>query len=306
MREKVKNFIYLDTNSYISIESLRIFYWATIMIPLILTVLGIAAINTIGVNFISLFPLISIGIWTLLYWIFVLILQSRKTKKTFELRFLVNGISGLLISSLFGILFASLYLLEYAPTIGFGYLLWILLFYLLFSILYIALCVLCVHKGIFKKIKEKSQTPKFLAISAFFAAILPGSGVIGMYTSKVLRSHASAAIQDFVGIFALITIIFLPILAHINFVQYFYCKKYKIFCDEYGNAASPNLEPQIKVKQLKTKKETSQKTDHSNNSLSKKKIPLIIKILIGIVSVPLIFFIIVFIISFIKVMIERI
>ncbi len=182
MREKVKELIYLDTNRYISIDSLRIFYWAIIIIPLIMVVFGIAAINTIGVNWRSLFPLISIGIWSLLYWTFVLTVQGRKTK-TFELRFLVNGISGLLISSLFWILYASLSLLENAPVIGFDFLLWISLFYLLFSILYIGLVILGVHKGVFKKIKEKSQTPKlwqfqlslplFFQVQAQWVCILP-------------------------------------------------------------------------------------------------------------------------------------
>ena len=207
MKENAKDLIYLDSKRYISIKSLRVLYWAISIIPFIMIVWGIVAINTIGLNWMSLFPLISIVVWSLLYWTFVLTVQGRKAK-TFELRFLVNGVSGLLISSLFWILHASLSLLENDPAIGFRFLLWILLFYLLFSILYIALIVLGVHKGIFKKIKEKSQTPKFLAISAFFTAILPGSGAMGMYTSKILRAHASVAVQDIVGNFALILIIF--------------------------------------------------------------------------------------------------
>lgn len=175
-KNNARDLIYLDTKRYISIESLRIFYWAIIIIPLIMVVFGIAAINTIGVNWRSLFPLIAIGIWSLICWMFVLILRSRKIKKTFELRFLVNGITGLLISSLFWILYASLSLLDNNPMIGFGFLLWILFFYLLFSTFYIGFVVLGVHKGIFKRIKEKSQTPKALAISAFFSAILPSTG----------------------------------------------------------------------------------------------------------------------------------
>lgn len=91
---------------------------------------------------------------------------------------------------------------------GFEFLLWVLLFYLIFSVLYICLIVLGVHKGIFKKIKEKSQTPKALAISAFFAAILPGAGAIGMHAHGILRAHASVAVQDIVESFAFISIIF--------------------------------------------------------------------------------------------------
>ena len=301
MEENAKDLIYLDSKRYISIKSLRVLYWAISIIPFIMIVWGIVAINTIGLNWMSLFPLISIVVWSLLYWTFVLTVQGRKTK-TFELRFLVNGVSGLLISSLFWILHASLSLLENDPAIGFRFLLWVLLFYVLFSILYIALCVLGVHKGIFKKIKEKSQTPKFLAISAFFAAILPSTGVMGMYTSRILRAYTSDAVQDIVGNFALILIIFLPSLAHINFVQYFYCKKYKIYCDESGDTTSPDLEYHKKIKRNKAerKKVLLERPNVSNDKSSKKKIPLIVKILIGVFSIPVIFILIVFLVFFIK------
>ena len=297
IKDNARDLIYLDTRRYMSLDNLRVFYWAIIIIPIIMVTWGIAAINTVGVNLRSLFPLISIGIWSLFYWLFVLIIQSPKVKKTFELRFLVNGISGFLISSLFWILYASLSLLDNNQIIGFDFSLWILFFYLLFSAFYIGLVVLGVRKGIFKKIKEKSQTPKALAISAFFSAILPSAGVMGMYTSKMLRAHASDAVQNIVGTVALVLVIFAPILAHINFVQYYYCKKYKILCDEYGDTTSPYLERKTKEKKEKNE---SRDTNGSATVITKKKLPLIVKILIGIVAVPVAFFVVVFLVFFIK------
>jgi len=299
MEKNVRDLIYLDSKRYISIQSLRVLYCAISIIPTIMLIWGIVAIRTIGLNWMSLFPLISIAVWSLLYWTFVLTVQGKK-KKTFELRFLVNGISGLLISSLFWILYASLSLLEDVPTIGFRFLLWILLFYLFFSILYIGLVILGVRKGIFNKIKEKTQTPKFLAISAFFAAILPSAGVMGMYASRILRAYASVALQDIVVRSALILVIFLPILAHINFVQYFYCKKYKISCDEYGNATSPHLEYHKKRNKEERKEAVLEQSNIPKDKSSKKNIPLLIKILIGVLSIPIIFIFIVFLVFFIK------
>ena len=297
IKDNARDLIYLDTRRYMSLDNLRVFYWAIIIIPIIMVTWGIAAIHTVGVNLRSLFPLISIGLWSLFYWLFVLIIQSPKVKKTFELRFLVNGISGFLISSLFWIIYASLSLLDNNPIIGFDFSLWILLLYLLFSAFYIGLVVLGVHKGIFKKIKENSQTPKALAISAFFSAILPSAGVMGMYTSKMLRAHASDAVQDILGTVALVLVIFAPILAHINFVQYYYCKKYEILCDEYGDTTSPNLERKTKEKKTKNKPHDA---NGSATVITKKKLPLIFKILIGIVAVPIAFFVIVFLVFFIK------
>ena len=301
MKENVRDLIYLDSKRYISIQSLRVLYWAISIIPFIMFVWGIVAINTIGLNWMSLFPLISIAVWSLLYWTFVLTVQGRKTK-TFELRFLVNGVSGLLISSLFWILYASLSLLESTPVIGFDFLLWILIFYLLFSILYIGLVILGVHKGVFKRIKEKSQTTKALAISAIFAAVLPSTGAMGMYASRILRAHASVAMQDIVTTAALVLVIFLPILAHINLVQYFYCKKYKIFCDEFGNTTSPNLEyhKSNKKKKSEPEKVVLEQPNVSKGKSSKKNVPLLIKILIVILVIPMIFIFIVFLVFFIK------
>ena len=134
MKKNACDLIYLDTQRYTSLRDLKKIYWAIIFIPYGMVVMGIAAINTVGVNWKSLFPLVSIGVWSLLYWLLVLILQCRKVKKTFELRFLVNGLSGLLFSSLFWILYSFLNLFDNNPLFGFDFLLWILLIYLLFSI----------------------------------------------------------------------------------------------------------------------------------------------------------------------------
>ena len=102
--------------------------------------------------------------------------------------------------------------------------------------------------------------------------------------------------------FGKILVIFLPILAHINFVQYFYCKKYKIYCDESGDTTSPDLEYHKKTKRNKAerKKVLLERPNVSNDKSSKKKIPLIVKILIGVFSIPIIFILIVFLVFFIK------
>ena len=297
MREKARDLIYLDTQRYISLASLRVFYWGIIIMPFIMAVLSIASINTSGINWRSLFPLASIAIWSLLYWVFVLTVQNKKTKKTFELRFLVNGISGLMVSSLFWIFYTSFSIVEDNPVVGFDFCLWILFFYLFISVFYAGLVVIGVHKGVYKKIREKSKTPKALAIAAIFEAILPCAVVAGMYTARLLRAHASVGVQNIVGTISLVLLIFLPVLAHINFVQYFYCKKYGILCDENGDKTSPKLERQIKVKKEETVEE---KANNSDKKQVKKKLPLIIKILIGIVSAPIIFFVIIFIVFFIR------
>jgi len=277
MREKICDFVYLDTKNYISLKLLKVFYWGIFIIPFLMVVIGIVSIKMAGVSWKSLFPLVSIGIWSLLYWTFVLILQSRHIKKTFTLRFLVNGITGLFISSLFWILFASFNIASDTPFLQFDFFLWILFFYLLFNLLYIAIIIFGVHKGIYGKIKKKIQSKKWRMIMRLSAAFLPVSGVCGMYSGRLLRANASVNIQVTVVTIALILLIFIPGLANINFVQYYYCKKHKITCNEYGDETSPKLEKPLKQPKIKTRK---------NPNKEKKKLPLLLKILIVLACIP--------------------
>ena len=333
MENKVRDFVYLDTNRYMSLDNLRVFYWGIIIIPFFMVVVGIVAIKLNGINWKSLFPLVSIAVWSLLYWIFVLTVQSKRTKKTFELRFLVNGISGLMISSLMWIFVASFNLAATTPFLSFDFFLWILGFYLLFSLIYVIAIILCVHKGVFARIKEKSQTKKAFIISSIFGGLIPVSGVLGMYSSRLMRSHASISTQYTVMTIITILVIFIPALAHINFVQYYYCKKYGINCDEHGNTTSPKLErgpskSEIRKERKRALREyemtaggyrgvLTQPTESgqleaeksgaeakAGEKQGKKRMPLILKILIGIVSVPILAFVITFIVFFMKAMIQ--
>lgn len=291
MRKKICDFIYLDAKNYISLGSLKVFYWGVFIIPFMMCVIGIVSIKMAGVSWKSLFPLVSIGIWSLLYWTFVLILQSKHIKKTFALRFLVNGIAGLFISSLFWIFFVSFNIASDTPFLKFDFFLWILFFYLLFTVLYIAIIIFGVHKGIYGKIKEKSQSSKkWRMIMRLSAVFLPVSGVCGMYTERLLRANASVNVRVTVGTIGFILLIFVPGLANINFVQYYYCKKHKITCDEDGEETSPNLEKPLKKPKKKTRK---------NPKKEKKKLPLLLKILIVLACIPVAIFLLLVIIGII-------
>lgn len=241
MKEKARDLVYLDPERYISLETIKIFYWGSLFIQIALLVVGVAGIKTNGVILELLFPLLSPIIWSLLYWVFVLKIQG--AQKTFELRFLVNGVSGLLFFFLFWILFATLGILqefEDQPMFEFDFCLWVLLFYIIFSVTYVALIVSGVHNGVYKKAK-KSKQAKGLMRKALYAVVLPSLGIVCVYISEMLKGEASNSIQKIIMTFIGVSVIFLPALAHINFVQYYYCKKYKIFCDEDGNTTSPGL-----------------------------------------------------------------
>lgn len=251
MKEKARDLVYLNTKRYISLAKMKTFYWATVIIPIFMVIAGIAAIKTNGVSIKSLCPLVCAGVWSLLYWMFVLTVQSGRTKKTFELRFLVNGICGLLTSALVLCIYITVSLAADSPAFELGFVIWILLTYLLISVLYIGLIVIGVHKGVYKKIRKKSNAPIVLAVDAFLVAFLPLAGLFGIFTSRYLRTHASAGAQDIAAALCFVILIFIPALAHINFVQYYYCKKYGIECDENGDTTSSRLEKGYKDKMPK-------------------------------------------------------
>lgn len=294
MREKICDFIYLDTERYISLKSLKIFYWGTFIIPFYVAVMSMVAINLNGVNWKSLFPLASIVIWSMLYWGFVIAIQNKRIKKSFELRFLVNGVAGLLMSALVWVFFASFNLIADKPILDFDICLWMIPLYVLISLLFITIIIIGVHKGVYGKIRQKGKTKKALAISAFFACLIPFAGVCGKLTARLLREHASLEILSIVGTTSFIVLIFVPVLAHINFVQYFYCKKYNINCDENGDTTSQKLILETSDGNNKPKKR------------QKKKMNIFLKILLILFCIPVAFFTILFIIGFIKAIVEKI
>lgn len=293
MKEKARDLIYLDTKRYISLDMLRKFCKRSIFVPIILVTAGLLGIKHIGICFSTVFPLTSIIIWCILYYMFVLLIQSKKTKKTFELRFLVNGVMGVFFSLLFWILGTSANLIANEPFLPLAFPFWSLLFYLLFSAIYVALIVFGVHKGVYKKIREKSHSPRALLIDGILASIIPITGVLGMIISRSLRVHGSIELQNTMLAIGFVFLLFAPALAHINFVQFYYCKKYGINCDENGDTTSPMLER--KPKNTKESKRSKKATDGK-----KRRMPLFLKILIGIVGVPIAFFVIVFVIAFIR------
>lgn len=285
MRNKIYNFVYLNTGNYISYNFLKTFYWAVLILPFFMAVMSISSIKLNGVSWRTLFPLVSIAVWSFLYWVFVLTIKNNHVKKSFELRFLVNGIVGVAISSLIWVFFASWNLVADIPFLKFNVFLWMIPIYILVSVLYIASIVIGVHNGIYAKMKVKGKTLATLSTSLSLAVAL------GILISHLLKDTASMKVQYIVVTIAVVVLIFVPILAHINFVQYFYCKKYSINCDENGYTTSFKLEPE--------KKQKSKEGFAQENKIKNKK-NLFLKNLITLFCILVAFFVAFCITSFIK------
>ena len=81
MQEKVKDFVYLDTQRYMSLDNLKVFFGGILIIPFFMVVMGVASIQVYGVSWKTLFPIVSIATWSFLYWVFVLSIKSKQVKK---------------------------------------------------------------------------------------------------------------------------------------------------------------------------------------------------------------------------------
>lgn len=241
MEEKTREFVYYNADNYISFYALRMLFRVSLFIHSIIMVVGIYAINTFGVTWRTLFPIFAAVIWCLLYLIFIC--KVARAKKTFELRFLVNGISGLFVSSLVWLLVSSFGVMqEYEEKpYGFDFCLWVLFFYIIFSVIYVFLIVSGVHKGVYKKAKGEIQKTKAFDGASLHAAIIPAVGLICVYISEMLRGDVSKNAKDIFFMIGFVVLMFIFAEANMYFVQYFYCKKCKIFCDENGNTSSPGL-----------------------------------------------------------------
>jgi hypothetical protein len=240
MKEKARDLVYLNTKRYFSFADLKTFQRIGLVISFCLFALGFIEIKTNGVNWKSLFPIVSGAIWDVLYWKFVSEIKSRKT--TFEMRFLVNGIWGIFMMSLIWAFFTSFNLAGETPIVDYGFCLWVVLLYLIFSVIYMGLIILGVHKGAFKKVRKFSSSAKVLALDAVLASLIPIAGVLGRIDAKLLKENASVSTQNVAITVSFVVLIFIFALGNINFVQYYYCKKYDILHDENGNATSPKLE----------------------------------------------------------------
>ena len=78
MKEKARDLVYINTKRYLSFADLKTFQRIGLVISFCLFALGFIEIKTNGVNWKSLFPIVSGAIWDVLYWKFVSEIKSRK------------------------------------------------------------------------------------------------------------------------------------------------------------------------------------------------------------------------------------
>ena len=229
MREKVKNLIYLDSERYMTINTIKIMPWATVILPFSVIV-GSGALRWMG-----MLVVMSVCFFSSL--ILTRILQSNRIKKTFRLRFLVNG-----IVSFYMFAELSLLMLLISMAVKTRIMRWLLSAVIIFVVFYICIVVYMVHTNGFKRVKKAKMNRKFQAISTIAGALLPASGSIGYFASKAFTDTIPSVTKIDLACVLMSFVLVAISLGFINFVKYFYCVKYEINCDEKGKNHSPYLE----------------------------------------------------------------
>ena len=231
MEQKAKAFVQLNTRKYVSLEILRKQFMICWFLSSIVLVYGFAGQ--------VLSPLIAVAIWNISFLIMYILLSNKRFRKTFRLRYLINGMSSLFFATMF---FISLYtIVLVTDRENLSYLGSILLVYFIYIIILFLWNILGVHKGWFAVRSKQSFMKGVTAV----ATIIPSSGIIGMMYSKYIRANYGKAGEDFILYTSTVCLIFLCSIGLVNFLKYYYCVRYGINCDETGSKTSPLLEPQL-------------------------------------------------------------
>ena len=216
------------------------------------------------------------------------------------MRFLSDWIVDMLLSWLF---LNSAFVVLYATECDTNFVvIGTLISYTTFLLLSIVWMIKRSKSDVYKKYAQMEKNKRPIEIAA--VSIIPVSGTIGLVIGRIITrgfdiGKNTIAYVAFV-IFIVVSMCFS--LGHVNLLKYYYCKKYKIYCDKYGNTTSPDLEYHKKAKRNKVERKgvLLEQPNASNSKSKKKKISLLVKILIGVFSIPIIFILIVFLVFFIK------
>ncbi len=275
MEDSIRSFVHYNDDNYSSYGDIKcLFFCVFIGISLIFGTVAVIA-GLWG----SICAFLLIDLTYLFHMIFL-----KFANNTYRLRFISEGIIDVLLSVLF---LAAGYTVLFAggcetDILTYG----TLIFYLLFIVLYVVITIINS-----RSYKVKTQKESISKISVIMGLIIPLSGVFGVAAAKlavkIFKIGNQAAVYIVFGLCLFLSLPFL--LGCRNFVKYFYCLKYSINCDHSGNETSDEL---LKRKGKEDKKNTKQG--------SNTKVPLILKILIGLISVPVIAFNIILLSVFIK------
>lgn len=279
MENKIRNYVYQNDTNYTSYDSMKYLF---VCIFLFLSLI-IGTFATVVKLWWGLCILLFLDISFLLFMIVI-----PRMKKTYQFRFLSEGIVDTLLSLLF---LSSAFILLFSTGCGSAGLTYgTLISYLLFTTSFFFYSICYSRSNVFRT--HDSTPPQKNLI--FLGVLIPFSGTIGMITAKVIFKtfDFNNQVATYICYTILTLVSFLFSLGYSNYLKYYYCIKYKILSDSNGDSNSPELEHE--------KKQKKRKSSVLSNKIA--NMPTLLKIIIGVISVPIL---LLFLVAFIKVMMQR-
>lgn len=292
MNENIKHFVYNNDANYASYASIKCLVSCVCMFMSLIT--GTYAIVMKLWHFVVILVIINVAF--LLHLLFLKLIY----KNTYPMRFLSDWIVDMLLSWLF---LNSAFVVLYATKCDTNFVvIGTLISYTTFLLLSIVWMIKRSKSDVYKKYAQMEKNKRLIEIAA--VSIISVSGTIGLVIGRIITRGLDIEknIIVYVAFVIFIVVSMCFSLGHVNLLKYYYCKKYKIYCDEYGNTTSPDLEYHKKAKRNKVERKgvLLEQPNASNSKSKKKKISFIVKILIGVFSIPIILIFIVFLVFFIK------
>ena len=279
MENKIRNYVYQNDTNYTSYDSMKYLF---VCIFLFLSLI-IGTFATVAKLWWGLCILIFLDISFLLFMIVI-----PRIKKTYQFRFLSEGIVDTLLSLFF---LSSAFILLFSTGCGSAGLTYgTLISYLLFTTMLFVYNICYSRSNVFQTHDSRPHKKNLI----FLGVLIPFSGTIGMIIAKVIFKtfNFNNQVATDICYTILVLVSFLFALGYSNYLKYYYCIKYKISCDSNGDKDSPELEHE--------KKQKKRKISAISNKVA--NMPILLIIIIGVVLAPIL---LLFLVAFIKVMIQR-
>ena len=268
MNENIKYFVYNNDANYTSYASIKCLMICVCMLMSLIT--GTYSIVMRLWHFVVILVIINVAF--LLHLLFLKLIY----KNTYPMRFLSDWIVDMLLSWLF-LNSAFVVLCETKCATNFV-VIGTLISYTIFLLLSISWMIKRSKSDVYKKYAQAGNIKRPMDIVV--ASIIPVSGTIGFVIGRIITRglNIEKNINAYLAFAIFVVVSMYFSLGHVNLLKYYYCIKYKITCDQQGNATSQFLFPDKKTKTRSKNVEKkkiaflNQKTKTRSKNVEKKKI----------------------------------
>ena len=241
--EKARDFVEFTNGRRkpFSLSAMNGFYSISVFFTILIGFLAFAGLIRNGFTWDILFLAAAISTWHFLYFSFKnkILLKIASNQSQVEYKFFAIGAFGGFFASIMWLLYIGADIMMYELVDGFIYAGLMLLLYLISSVLYVEIIILFVNKGAYAKATKIIKSRTYLTISAFTTAMTVPIVVLLMSLKRLIDHIVSQETSNILFTLSAFCVVLGCVFFQDEFVAYYYCKKYKISCDENGNFTLP-------------------------------------------------------------------